>query len=172
MSKSKDNYIGIAEPAFDMFGKTMSISDEQMWRWYDLLSMKGEDELSTLRQAVADGMNPRDAKIGLAKEIVTRFHSAAAAEAAAREFMQRFQAGTAPAKCRRWRSIPQGMGVTIAALLKQAGLAPSTSEAVRNVEQGGVKIDGAKVSDRARLVTPGTYVLQVGKRKWARVTIG
>jgi tyrosyl-tRNA synthetase len=171
MSKSKDNYIGITEPAFEMFGKTMSISDEQMWRWYDLLSMKSEDELAALRREVAGGLNPRDAKIGLAKEIVTRFHSAAAAEAAAREFMERFQGGAAPADMPDVSIDSGGKGVVISALLKQAGLAPSASEAVRNVEQGGVRLDGIKVSDRTRLVTPGTYVLQVGKRKWARVTV-
>jgi tyrosyl-tRNA synthetase len=171
MSKSKANYVGITEPPFDMFGKVMSISDEQMWRWYELLSLRGEDELAALRRAVDAGRNPRDAKVELAKEIVTRFHSARAAEAADLEFMARFKAGAAPETMPEFSLASQGQGVALTALLKHAGLAPSTSEAIRNVEQGGVRIDGEKVTERGRRIGPGTYVVQVGKRKWARVTV-
>jgi tyrosyl-tRNA synthetase len=171
MSKSKGNYIGITEPPFEMFGKVMSISDEQMWRWYDLLSMRGNDEIAALRRQVAEGRNPRDVKVLLAKEIVTRFHSAKAAELADFEFMARFKAGAMPDEMPKFTLATDGKGIAIAQLLKLAALAPSTSEAIRNVEQGGVKIDGAKVADRALQVRPGTYVVQVGKRKWARVTV-
>jgi tyrosyl-tRNA synthetase len=172
MSKSKGNYIGITEPPAEMFGKTMSISDTLMWRWYDLLSLRPNEQIAALRRQVAEGRNPRDVKVLLAKEIVTRFHSARAAELADHEFMARFRGGAIP------NDIPelgidageQG-GVGIAALLKQAGLAPSTSEAIRNIEQGGVKIDGQKVEDRALRLPRGTYVVQVGKRRWARVTV-
>ena len=172
MSKSKNNYIGITEPPFEMFGKCMRISDDLMWRWYDLLSMRGETELAKLRDEVAGGRNPRDAKVMLAKEVVARFHSARAADEAEAEFDARFRGGATP------DNIPDVAlqcgdrpGLGIAALLKQAGLAPSTSEAVRNVEQGGVRIDGSRVADRALVVAPGTYVVQVGKLKWARVTV-
>ena len=171
MSKSKNNYIGITEAPFEMFGKAMSISDEQMWRWYDLLSMRSNDEIDALKKQVRAGRNPRDAKVLLAKEIIARFHSAKDADLAEFEFMARFRAGAIPNEMPQCTLATAGKGVAIAPLLKQAGLAPSTSEAIRNVEQGGVKIDGAKVSDRALLVAPGTYVVQVGKRKWARVTV-
>jgi tyrosyl-tRNA synthetase len=171
MSKSKNNYIGITEAPFEMFGKAMSISDEQMWRWYDLLSMRSNDEIDALKKQVRAGRNPRDAKVLLAKEIIARFHSAKDADLAEFEFMARFRAGAIPNEMPQCTLATAGMGVAIAPLLKQAGLAPSTSEAIRNVEQGGVKIDGAKVGDRALLVAPGTYVVQVGKRKWARVTV-
>ncbi len=171
MSKSKGNYVGITEPPFEMFGKVMSISDEQMWRWYDLLSMRGNDELAALRRQVAEGRNPRDVKVLLAKEIVTRFHSARAADQAEFEFMARFKAGAIPNEMPEFTFATGGKGMAIAQLLKQAALAPSTSEAIRNVEQGGVRIDGSKVADRALLVQPGTYVVQVGKRKWARVAL-
>jgi tyrosyl-tRNA synthetase len=173
MSKSKNNYIGITEPAAEMFGKVMSISDELMWRWYDLVSTRDSDDVARLKREAEGGRNPRDIKVLLAQEIVTRFHSAAAAEAAEREFMARFRGGEAPddMPAVSLPSDPAG-GMGIAALLKQAGLAPSTSEAMRNIEQGGVRIDGVKVSDRALRVRGGTYVVQVGKRKWARVTVG
>ncbi len=171
MSKSKGNYVGITEPPFEMFGKVMSISDAQMWRWYDLLSMRGNEEIAALKRQVAEGRNPRDVKVLLAKEIVTRFHSARAAEAADFEFMARFSAGAIPDRMPEFTLATAGKGIAIAALLKQAALAPSTSEAIRNVEQGGVRIDGAKVADRALHVATGTYVVQVGKRKWARVTV-
>jgi tyrosyl-tRNA synthetase len=171
MSKSKGNYVGITEPPSEMFGKVMSISDEQMWRWYDLLSMRGNDEIAALRQQAQQGRNPRDIKALLAREIVARFHSARAAELADHEFMARFRAGAIPNEMPEVALASEGKGVAVAALLKQAALAPSTSEAIRNVEQGGVRIDGVRVVDRALLVRPGTYVVQVGKRKWARVTV-
>jgi tyrosyl-tRNA synthetase len=172
MSKSKNNYIGITEAPFEMFGKVMSISDELMWRWYDLVSMRSKDEIAALRLDAKTGRNPRDIKIMLAKEIVTRFHTSGAAAAAEQEFMARFRAGAVPDEMPEFTlsaDDPDGLG--ICALLKQAGLAPSTSEAVRNIEQGGVKIDGQKIGDRGLRLGGGTYVVQVGKRKWARVTV-
>lgn len=171
MSKSKNNYVGITEPPFEMFGKIMSISDEQMWRWYDLLSMRSNDEIAQLKRQAQEGRNPRDIKALLAREIVARFHSARAADLADHEFMARFRAGAIPNEMPEFTLDSGGKGIAIAQLLKQAALAPSTSEAIRNVEQGGVKIDGQKIADRALLVKPGTYVVQVGKRKWARVTV-
>jgi tyrosyl-tRNA synthetase len=168
MSKSKNNYIGITEDANTMFAKTMSISDEQMWRWFTLLSFRPEAELARLRAEVQAGRNPMDAKVMLAKEITTRFHSAAAAEAAEADFRRR-AAGGVPDE------VPEvalgGAPLAIGALLKQAGLVPSTSEAMRLIEQGGVRIDGATVSDKALKVAAGTVVVQVGKRKFARVTL-
>lgn len=171
MSKSKGNYVGITEPPFEMFGKVMSISDEQMWRWYDLLSMRSNDEIARLRREAQEGRNPRDIKVLLAQEIVARFHSARAAEEALAGFEARFRAGAAPEDMAEVVLAAEGGAIGIAALLKQAGLAPSTSEAVRNVEQGAVRIDGQKVGDRALQLGAGTYVVQVGKRKWARVTV-
>jgi tyrosyl-tRNA synthetase len=172
MSKSKNNYIGITEVPFEMFGKVMSISDAQMWRWFDLLSMRSNDEIAALKRQAEEGRNPRDIKVLLAKEIITRFHSARDADQAEFEFLSRF----------RFHAIPEDMpectvnadaegSIAIPALLRQAGLAPSASEAVRNVEQGGVKVDGEKISERATRLPAGTYVVQVGKRKWARVTV-
>ncbi|MCE2969464.1 MAG: tyrosine--tRNA ligase [Burkholderiales bacterium] len=172
MSKSKNNYIGITERPFEMFGKVMSISDELMWRWLDLLSMRSNEELAALKRQVKEGRNPRDVKVLLAKEIVARFHSARAADEADFEFMARFRSGAIPDEMPEFTLAADAQGgLSVTALLKQAGLAPSTSEAVRNIEQGGVKIDGQKVSDRALRLAPGTYVVQVGKRKWARVTV-
>jgi tyrosyl-tRNA synthetase len=171
MSKSKGNYVGITEPPFEMFGKVMSISDEQMWRWYDLLSMRSNEEIARLRREAQGGRNPRDIKVLLAQEIVVRFHSARAAEQALAEFEARFRGGAAPEDMPEVVLVADDGAIGIAALLKQAGLAPSTSEAVRNIEQGGVKIDGQKISDRALRLGTGTFVVQVGKRKWARVTV-
>ena len=171
MSKSKGNYVGITEPPFEMFGKVMSISDEQMWRWYDLLSMRSNEEIARLRREAQGGRNPRDIKVLLAQEIVVRFHSARAAEQALAEFEARFRGGAAPEDMPEVVLVADDGAIGIAALLKQAGLAPSTSEAVRNIEQGGVKIDGQKISDRALRLGAGTFVVQVGKRKWARVTV-
>lgn len=172
MSKSKNNYVGITEPPFEMFGKVMSISDEQMWRWYDLVSLRANEEIAALKRQAKEGRNPRDIKVLLAKEIVTRFHSASAAETAAFEFMARFSAGAIPNDMPELSLAADKDGsLGIAAVLKQAGLAPSTSEAIRNIEQGGVRVDGTKVSDRGAMLVRGTYVVQVGKRKWARVTI-
>jgi tyrosyl-tRNA synthetase len=171
MSKSKGNYIGITEPPSEMFGKVMSISDEQMWRWYDLLSLRGNDEIAALKQQAKEGRNPRDIKVLLAKEIVTRFHSARAAELADHEFKARFRAGAIPNEMPEVTLQAGDAGIGVAALLKQANLAPSTSEAIRNIEQGGVRIDGQKLSDRGLHLRAGTYVVQVGKRRWARVTV-
>lgn len=169
MSKSKGNYVGITEPANDMFAKILSISDTLMWRWFTLLSFRSEDEIAALKREVEGGRNPKDAKVMLAKEITTRFHSAAAAEAAHEDF-QRRAAGGVPDQ------IPEctlsGAPLGIAALLKQAGLVPSSSEAMRLVEQGGVRVDGGVVSDKGLKLAAGTYVVQVGKRKFARVTLG
>ncbi|EHR69945.1 tyrosyl-tRNA synthetase [Burkholderiales bacterium JOSHI_001] len=168
MSKSKNNYIGITEPANVMFAKVLSISDELMWRWYTLLSFRPESEIAALRREVEGGRNPKDAKVALAREIVTRFHSAAAADAAQADFANRARGGVPD-------EIPEvtlsGAPLAIGALLKSAGLVPSTSEALRMVEQGGVRIDGAVVSDKALKVVAGTCVVQVGKRKFARVTL-
>ena len=172
MSKSKNNYIGITETAFDMFSKTMSISDELMWRWYDLLSLRSNEEINDLKKQTAEGRNPRDVKRLLAKEIVARFHSEQAAEMAAFEFMARFKAGAVPNDMPEVAVSAGEGGVGIATVLKQARLAASTSEAIRSIEQGGVKMDGEKVTDRALMVKRGTYVMQIGKRKWARVTVG
>ncbi len=171
MSKSKGNYVGITEPPFEMFSKVMSISDQQMWRWYDLLSRRSNEEIAALKRQAAEGRNPRDIKVLLAKEMVERFHSARAAEQAEFEFMSRFRFGAIPDDMPEVAVESSGAGIGVAALLKQASLAPSTSEAVRNIEQGGVRIDGEKVADRALLIRPGTYVVQVGKRKWARVIV-
>jgi tyrosyl-tRNA synthetase len=172
MSKSKGNYIGITEASFEMFGKVMSISDPLMWRWYDLLSMRSNEDIALLKRQADEGHNPRDIKVLLAREVVARFHSERAADLAEFEFMARFRAGAVPNEMPEVTLAadrPDGLG--IAGILKGAGLAPSSSEAVRNIEQGGVKLDGVKVSDRALRVARGTYVVQVGKRKWARVTV-
>jgi tyrosyl-tRNA synthetase len=171
MSKSKNNYIGITEAPFEMFGKAMSISDAQMWRWFDLLSMRSNEEIAALKRQTEEGRNPRDIKVLLAKEIITRFHSARDAEQAEHEFLSRFRFHAVPDDMPECTVTSEPDGLAIAALLKQAGLAPSTSEAIRNVEQGGVKVDGEKISDRSMRLKAGTYVVQVGKRKWARVTV-
>ena len=169
MSKSKNNYIGITEPANTMFAKVLSISDELMWRWYTLLSFKSLDEIAALKAAIAQGANPKDAKVALAKEITARFHSAAAADAAEQDFINRSKGGVPD-------EIPEislsGAPLGIGALLKSAGLAPSTSEANRLIDGGGVRVDGSVVSDRGLKLEAGTYVVQVGKRKFARVTLG
>jgi tyrosyl-tRNA synthetase len=172
MSKSKNNYIGITEAPFEMFGKVMSISDGQMWRWYDLLSMRGNEEIAALKRQAEEGRNPRDIKVLLAKEIIGRFHSPRDAEQAEFEFLSRFKFGAIPDDMPECTvNADSAGGVALPSLLKQAGLSSSTSEAVRNVEQGGVKVDGEKVGDRSARLAPGTYVVQVGKRKWARVTV-
>ncbi|MET0518996.1 MAG: S4 domain-containing protein, partial [Burkholderiaceae bacterium] len=151
-----------------MFAKTLSISDEKMWRWFTLLSRRDEGEIARLKREVEAGRNPKEAKVLLAHELTARFHSVAAAEAAAADFEHRARGGVPD-------EIPElalgGAPLGIAALLKQAGLVPSSSEATRLIAQGGVRIDGAVVSDKALTVGPGTIVLQVGKRKFARVTL-
>ena len=168
MSKSKNNYIGISEPANTMFAKVLSISDTLMWRWYTLLSFRSLAEIAQLKAEVEGGRNPKDAKVMLAKEITTRFHSAAAADAAEADFANRARGGIPD-------EIPEvslsGAPLGIGALLNQANLAPSGSEAMRLVEGGGVRIDGTVVSDKGLKVERGTYVVQVGKRKFARVTL-
>ena len=168
MSKSKNNYIGIAEDANTMFAKVLSISDTLMWDWYTLLSFKSLAEIAALRAEIAGGRNPKDAKVALAKEITARFHSAAAAEAAEQDFINRSKGGVPD-------EIPEvaltGAPLGIGALLKQANLAPSTSEANRLIDGGGVRVDGGVVSDRGLKLDAGTYVVQVGKRKFARVNL-
>ena len=168
MSKSKGNYIGITEPANNIFGKMMSISDDMMWRYYDLLSFRSIDDIAKLKQEVASGRNPRDVKVELSKEIVARFHSKQAADAALEDFMLRSRGGIPD-------NIPTvtltGAPLGIGQLLKAANLVASTSEGLRMVEQGGVRIDGAAVSDKALKVEVGSFVVQVGKRKFARVML-
>ncbi len=168
MSKSKGNYIGITEPANTMFAKVLSISDTLMWRWFTLLSFRPEAEIAALKAEVAAGRNPKDAKVMLSKEITARFHSRAAADAAEDDFQRRAQGGV-PDEMPAVALV--GAPLAIGALLKQAGLAPSTSEALRLVDQGGVRIDGVVVSDKALKVDAGNFVVQVGKRKFARVTL-
>ena len=172
MSKSKKNYIGITDAPNDMFGKVMSISDDLMWNWYDLLSLRSNAEIAELRRECSEGRNPRDAKVMLAKEIVARFHSAAAADAAEAEFNQRFRQGAIPSDIEEKRVALPAEGIGIAAMLKAAGLVPSNGEANRNIEQGGVRINGERVSDRAlRFTDPATLVVQVGKRRWAKIVL-
>ncbi|MBX9935592.1 MAG: tyrosine--tRNA ligase [Burkholderiaceae bacterium] len=168
MSKSKNNYIGITEEANSMFAKVLSISDTLMWDWYTLLSFKSLTDIAALKAEVAAGRNPKEAKVMLAKEITARFHSVAAADAAEQDFINRSKGGVPD-------EIPEvslsGAPLGIGALLKQANLAPSTSEANRLIDGGGVRVDGSVVSDRGLKVAAGTYVVQVGKRKFARVAL-
>ncbi|MGR3808752.1 tyrosyl-tRNA synthetase [Pasteurella testudinis DSM 23072] len=168
MSKSLGNYIGISEAPDEMFGKVMSISDELMWRWYDLLSFRPLSEIAQFKQEVANGKNPRDLKVLLAKEIIARFHSEADADAAEQTFINRFQKGAMPDEMPEFEF--QGE-IGLANLLKEAGLVASTSEANRMVQQGGVKIDGEKVEDSKMMIQASSAVYQVGKRKFARVTV-
>ncbi len=168
MSKSLGNYVGIAESPQEIFGKLMSVSDDLMWRYFDLLSFRGSDEIAKLKREVGEGRNPRDVKVMLGQEIVARFHSPRAAEAALADFEARFQRGAMP------DDMP---GVTVAAapvaqVLKQSGLVASTSEAMRMIDGGGVRINGEKLTDKGLIFRAGeTVVLQVGKRKFARVTL-
>jgi tyrosyl-tRNA synthetase len=168
MSKSKGNYIGITEPANDMFAKLLSISDTLMWRYFTLLSFRSEAEIARLKLEVASGRNPKEVKVLLAKEITARFHSAAAADAAEADFDKRARGGVPDDLAQVALS---GAPLAIGALLKQANLAPSTSEAMRLIEGHGVRVDGAVVSDKGLKLAAGTYVVQVGKRKFARVTL-
>jgi tyrosyl-tRNA synthetase len=168
MSKSKGNYIGLTEPANDMFAKLMSISDELMWKYFELLSFRSEPDIARLRGETEGGRNPRDAKVALAKEITTRFHSAEAAEAAEADFNLRARGGI-PDEIESF--FLEGAPLGIGAVLKQARLAPSTSEAMRLIDGGGVRLDGAVLTDRGIRLGAGTFVLQVGKRKFARVTL-
>jgi tyrosyl-tRNA synthetase len=168
MSKSKNNYIGISEPANTMFAKVLSISDTLMWRWYTLLSFQSLAGIEALKKETEGGRNPKDAKVMLAKEITTRFHSAAAAEAAEQDFINRSRGGVPDEIAELSLSgAPMGIG----ALLKSAGLAASNGEANRLIDGGGVRVDGAVISDKGLKLEAGTRVLQVGKRKFVRVTL-
>ena len=170
MSKSKHNYIGITDEPNDMFGKVMSISDTLMWDWYDLLSLRPNDEIAALKKECAEGRNPRDAKVMLAKEIVARFHSAAAADGAEAEFVNRFRQGAMPSEIPEV-TVPAGEeGIQIARMLKEAGLVSSTSDGNRMIEQGGVRIQGEGVFDKTLRFKAGEeLIVQVGKRKWAKI---
>ena len=170
MSKSAHNYIGVSEPAGEMFGKIMSISDVLMWRYFELLSFRPLSEIEQFKADVEAGANPRDIKIALAKEIIARFHDEAAAEAAHQEFISRFQKGNIPDDIEELE-IAAGEGIAIANLLKEAGLVNSTSDAMRMIKQGAAKIDGDKIEDtRLQLNAGTTGVFQVGKRKFAKIT--
>ena len=172
MSKSLNNYIGINEPPEEMFGKLMSISDDLMWRWFELLSFHSMEEIRRLQQDVAEGANPRDIKFQLGREIVARFHDEAAAEAAQAAFVARFQKGAMPDEMPEFELAGGDDGLGIASLLKEAGLTGSTSESFRMIKQGAVRIDGARVEDRGLAIAAGnTHVFQVGKRRFARVTV-
>ena len=168
MSKSLGNYVGINEPPNEIFGKLMSVSDELMWRYIELLSFASMVEINQQKQIVSDGGNPRDIKVKFAQEIVARFHDKAAADAALADFEARFKQGGIPDDITEI-TLPAGLAIT--QVMKQAALTPSTTEAQRMIEQGGVKIDGEKISDKALKLGAGVYVMQVGKRKFARVTI-
>lgn len=173
MSKSKNNYIGIAEDPNTMFAKVLSISDELMWRWYGLLSFRSEAAIAAVKAEVDAGRNPKDAKVALAKEITARFHSAAAAERAEQDFVNRSKGGVP-------EQIPElalalgagGAAVGLGALLKLAGLTASSGEGNRLIDGGGVRVDSVTISDKGLKLGAGTYVLQVGKRKFAKVTLG
>ena len=172
MSKSKNNYIGISEAPNTMFAKLMSISDELMWKYFTLLSFRPMAEIERMKAECAAGRNPRDAKVLLGQEIVNRFHGAQAAEDALADFVNRSKGGVPDDIPEVALSLPDdATGLGIGALLKQAGLVPSTSEALRMIEQGGVKVDGGAVRDKALKLPSGTYVVQVGKRKFAKVVV-
>ncbi|WP_019916448.1 tyrosine--tRNA ligase [Methyloversatilis discipulorum] len=172
MSKSLGNYIGVSEPPNEIFGKVMSVSDELMWRYYELLSFRGLDEIEGLRAEVSAGRNPRDVKVMLAQELVGRFHGAAAAAAALVDFESRFRQGGIPEDIEEVVLDSAGAGIGIAQALKAAGLTATTSEALRMIDQGGVRLDGDKVSDRGLVLAAGTTaVAQVGKRKFSRLVV-
>jgi len=172
MSKSLDNYVGINEAPGEMFGKIMSISDDLMWRYFELLSFRGNADLIELKQAAEGGRNPRDIKFELGHELVARFHGRDAADAAQQEFVARFQRGEQPDDMPEESRAVDAEGIGIAALLKDLGLTTSTSEAIRMIQQGAVKIDGERVTDRALQLHAGfTGVIQVGKRRWCKVTL-
>jgi tyrosyl-tRNA synthetase len=168
MSKSKNNYIGISEPANTMFAKVLSVSDDLMWRWYTLLSFQTEAQIAALRAEIVAGRNPKDAKVLLAKEITARFHSAAAADAALQDFTNRSLGGVPDEIAEVSLS---GAPLGLAQMLKQAGLAPSASEANRLIDGNGVRVDSVVVSDKGLKLAAGSYVVQVGKRRFARVTL-
>ena len=171
MSKSLGNYIGITDAPNDMFGKVMSISDDLMWRYYDLLSFKPKNEIVAIKHKVAAGANPRDTKIDLAKELISRFHNQQDAESAHQDFIQRFQKNVIPDEMPEFEYLLPAEGLMIANVLKDACLVNSTSDAMRMIKQGAVKIDGEKVDNAKHLFTqPLQAVLQIGKRKFARIT--
>ncbi len=169
MSKSKGNYIGLTESSNDMFGKIMSISDELMWRYLDLLSFKSLSEIRQLKVAAENGKNPRDIKVGLAKEIVERFHNKSLAESSLQDFESRFKFGGIPEYLEE--KTFNDNNPSLVAVLKKSGMVSSSSEAIRNIEQGGVRIDGEKIINRKVTLESGNYVLQVGKRKFLRIKI-
>lgn len=171
MSKSKGNYIGVDESSTEMFGKIMSISDSLMWKYYELLSFRHMIDITALRAEIEAGRNPRDAKVLLAQEIVARFHSQVAAEQALAEFEARFRDGAVPENMPEVHVVSDGTAIGLIKLLREIGLVTSGTEAQRNIEQGGVKVDGQRVDDKALALAPGQYVVQVGKRKFARVTV-
>ena len=172
MSKSLDNYIGITDSPTDMFGKIMSISDVLMWRYYELLSFKPLEEIENYKVDIEKGKNPRDVKIDLAKELITRFHNEAAAQTAHNEFINRFQKGAMPEDMPELTITTENGEIAIANLLKEAGLVTSTSDAFRMIKQGAAKIDGEKITERSVVINAGsTAVYQVGKRKFARITV-
>ncbi|MBK7354515.1 tyrosine--tRNA ligase [Propionivibrio sp.] len=172
MSKSLGNYVGINEPPREIFGKLMSVSDDLMWRYFDLLSFRAVGEVAAFRREIGEGRNPRDVKVLLAQEIVARFHGAAAAVDALSDFETRFRQGAIPEDVDDVVLTGDGQPMAIAQILKKAGLTASTSEALRMIDQGGVRIDGVKIEDRNLLLQgSGPFVLQVGKRKYARVVI-
>ena len=172
MSKSLDNYIGIDEPANDIFGKVMSVSDELMWRYFDLLSFKSNEEIAQFKAEVEDGKNPRDVKFELALEIVERFHDAEQAQQALQQFKAQFQKGAIPDDIEEMTLTTEDGSLGIAHILKNAGLCSSTSDAIRMVKQGAVKVDGEKVADpKQQFDARSTAVYQVGKRKFKRITL-
>jgi tyrosyl-tRNA synthetase len=172
MSKSLGNYIGITEPPGEMFGKIMSVSDDLMWRYFEVLSFRKLEEIAELKRSVEEGANPRDAKFELGLEIVARFHDEAHAQAAKNEFISRFQQGAMPDEIREVALAGQDGQLGIAYLLKGAGLVSSTSEAFRMIDQGAVRVDGQRVEDRSLKIAAGSNnVYQVGKRKFARVSV-
>ena len=172
MSKSLGNYIAIADPPNEMFGKVMSISDDLMWRWFELLSFRPADEIAAWQRSVLEGANPRDIKFRLGEELVSRFHGAAAARRAQEGFVARFQRGALPDEIPEIEARTDGAGLAIANLLRNAGLVSSTSEAIRLIGQGAVRIDGERVEDPRLHCVPGAvHVYQVGKRRFARVTV-
>jgi tyrosyl-tRNA synthetase len=172
MSKSLGNYIGITDAADDMFGKIMSISDELMWQYFEFLSFRRLDDIAALKASVSEGMNPRDAKFELAREIVARFHDADAASRAQEAFIARFRQGEMPESIPEVDVASRDGGLGIAYILKAAGLVGSTSEAFRMIGQGAVRVDGERIEDRGREIAAGsTHIYQVGKRKFARVRL-
>ena len=172
MSKSTDNYIALEDTPTDMFGKIMSISDDLMWRYFELLSFKSTADIDALYKEVQEGKNPRDAKFTLAEEIISRFHSASEAKKAQQEFIDRFSKGAMPEDIAEISLQSDSEGMAIANLLKNAGLVESTSEAFRMIKQGAVKLDGVKIEDRSLVMKPGSnHVYQVGKRRFAKVDL-